>query len=121
MFSQEIQDEFENKMPVIETAFDKGKLLVMMESNSHNNKVGVAAEVESLKEKWDSLRERIASTIQQLETKSEQVEQLETEIQGVSEKLNELQSSTEDMKSISLVNGKVENLRESYEVRILIA
>lgn len=115
-FPQELQDEFETKTPVIESACEKGKLLIMMESYSQENKVEVDKEVQSLKEKWDLLRSRLTNTIEQMETKSEEFEQLETEIHGVSEKLNELQNSTEDMKSISLVNGKVENLRESYEV-----
>ena len=101
---------------MLETAWDKGKLLVIMESFCPESKVEVAAEVETLREKWSSLRCIIAKNIEQLETKSEEVELLETEILGVSEKLKELQSSTEDLKSISLVNGKVENLRESYEV-----
>lgn len=88
----------------------------MMESSLPENNIDVETEVTDLKERWDALRSSITDNICLLEAKSEEVEQIETEILGVSEKLNELQSSTEDLKCVSLVNGKVENLRENYEV-----
>jgi hypothetical protein len=111
---QELQVAFEEKMATLETACEKGKLLVMMESCSPEN--NVETEVAHLKEIWDALRCSLTDNIDLLEAKSEEVEQIETEILGVSEKLNELQSSTEDLKCVSLVNGKVENLRENFEV-----
>ena len=89
----------------------------MMETCGTECKGYVESELRELNDKWAALQATLLDKKNELKERIETMAYLGNELDNVFEKVKMLTTSTDDLRAVTLETVKVEEQRESYEVR----